>query len=689
MSAPDIGELLAQDAPLQSRPGRRRTVAAMLLGLALVVVVAIIVGSVLLGGQSRSLLATLENRLDLQAAGRVEVIETWAEGTERLADQLVGSDFFRLFATESGLAGENSQLAAELAQQEAYMGEVLSEFVRQNRLVAAYLIGPGGRIILRSATAPELSQAQRERGQAATALTTTFFAPVRRAETGLELDIYRPVRALQAEDPADEPPPVAALLMTVPVTTTVADFLAPRPLSDAGERTVILQAPPAEPALALLPESPADPVPLAAGAPDARSLLPFAERTAVGGTRPVFSLAAPVATLPWLVVQEIDREAALAPLAATRATVLAVAILATLVIGGGLLAVWFLQSSEHNRRLADQFRDLAGRIDAQRRLLDGITGTIREFIGLKRRDGTYAYVNPAFAEAVGRAREQLVGQTDDAIFGQGTARRLEQSDHAALERGSAPVVQEQVYLGSEPRFLEISKVAMRRDDGRVDGLISVARDVTELVEQRRRREAAVRHTIDAFIRTIELSDPYLSGHARLLHGCSALVARRLDLPPEDVATLDVASNLSQVGKLFVPREILSKPDRLTPDEIQVMQRHVEHASVVLRDIDFDLPVHRTIVEMYERLDGSGYPQGLKDGDIDRLAQILGICDVFCARIRPRSYRGAIPAEDALSILADHPERYAAPLVAALGDVMRTTEGEKLLIGAGTESTGAA
>src|SRR3546814_12089197 len=104
-------------------------------------------------------------------------------------------------------------------------------------------------------------------------------------------------------------------------------------------------------------------------------------------------------------------------------------------------------------------------------------------------------------------------------------------------------------------------------------------------------------------------------------------------------------------------------ERLTADEVAIMQKHIEHASTVLSGIDFDLPIHDTIHQMYERLDGSGYPKGLQGEEIGLLSRILGACDVLSARIRPRSYRGAVLAEVALDVLESNARKYDAEIVA--------------------------
>ena len=98
----------------------------------------------------------------------------------------------------------------------------------------------------------------------------------------------------------------------------------------------------------------------------------------------------------------------------------------------------------------------------------------------------------------------------------------------------------------------------------------------------------------------------------------------------------------------------------------------------LKGVEFDLPVLETIRQMHERLDGTGYPDGLAGPAISRTALILGACDVFCARIEPRSYRSGIDPQAALAILQQNDTRYDRELVSALCDVVQSVAGEKLI-----------
>ena len=176
-----------------------------------------------------------------------------------------------------------------------------------------------------------------------------------------------------------------------------------------------------------------------------------------------------------------------------------------------------------------------------------------------------------------------------------------------LSRSGAGYLGSYIFLQSKKHYLQISKVPLKDDDGTVSGIVTVTRDETEVVEHRLKSEQAVKQTVVAMVRAIELRDPYLGGHSRRVAGFAGAIARQMNATPGEISTVEIAANLSQIGKLSISRAILNKPERLTDEEMAEVQSHVEHASSVLRDLDFGLPVFEAIYQMNERLDGAGYP----------------------------------------------------------------------------------
>ncbi|MEE8535583.1 MAG: HD domain-containing phosphohydrolase [Kiloniellales bacterium] len=691
----DLFAFLSDELPDKRGKGMARpTLMAGLALLAMLVAAAIVVPMLLVEERREALESELDRRLRILAQGQAQLLGTWLEGTTLVAGRITDSELFRLFATEMALAGGDlSEVAGgeassgadlpmagddPLLMQLPYMEQLLDDFAQETSVLGAILIGPGGNAYARGGAVGDLGDTQKREAIEVFDRGTIHYGPVRAAAAGLLMDLYVPIFPIQVE--AGEGRPAAVLLLTAPVAGRFAEALAPRALSEPGERLRLIQEGAAGFAEIVPGASPPFSPTETAGLFDSDGAISFAAREALGGGVRVYSAGAAVSGTALWVVQEIDAAEAEAGLDGFARAAASVAILLGRSVGAAYGACWWTMADSHSRALANQYRDLAGRIEGQRRLLDSINRTIADHIGLKELDGTYRYVNAAFADAAGRPAEQLEGLDDAAIFGGGTAKRLEVSDRQALDLGHPVTVDHEVFLGDRRRNLQISKVPFPDESGEVTGIVSVARDVTELVEAQRKKERAVQQMVAALVRAIELRDPYLAGHSKRVAEFAAETARRLGAEADEIATVEIAANLSQIGKLAIPRELLTKTERLSAAEIVRMQTHVSHAAKVLEGVDFELPVLETIAQMHERLDGRGYPKGLAGDEIRLSARVLAACDVFCARVEPRSYRAGIAPQAALEVLGQHPDRYDPEVVAALGAVAASVAGEKLIAG---------
>ena len=158
-------------------------------------------------------------------------------------------------------------------------------------------------------------------------------------------------------------------------------------------------------------------------------------------------------------------------------------------------------------------------------------------------------------------------------------------------------------------------------------------------------------TMDALVRMVEARDPFLAGHHARLARIVIQLSNGMGLPVGERATLYYAAQMSAVGRLLVPRDLLAKKGKLTPAERKELEGHVARAQDILGDIDFDLPVVPVIQQMYEREDGSGYPHGLHGNEIHRMAKVLGAADAYCALTSRRAHRDAMTPEEALKTMA--------------------------------------
>lgn len=146
---------------------------------------------------------------------------------------------------------------------------------------------------------------------------------------------------------------------------------------------------------------------------------------------------------------------------------------------------------------------------------------------------------------------------------------------------------------------------------------------------------------------VETRDPYTAGHQRKVAHLSVLIGKEMGLSEERLKALKYAGLTHDIGKIAIPSEILTKPSRLTDLEYEMIKRHPEIGYKILKDIDFPWPVAEIVYEHHERLDGSGYPRGLKNGEILFEARVLAVADVVEAMSSHRPYRPALGIEAAL------------------------------------------
>jgi putative nucleotidyltransferase with HDIG domain len=157
-------------------------------------------------------------------------------------------------------------------------------------------------------------------------------------------------------------------------------------------------------------------------------------------------------------------------------------------------------------------------------------------------------------------------------------------------------------------------------------------------------------TIKALVATIDAKDPYTEGHSQRVSDFSAAMARELEMPTETIHHITIGGLLHDVGKIGVPDAILSKPARLTDDEYEQMKEHPSIGANIMgqvRMLNEEIPA---LEQHHERLDGNGYPNGLRDVDISLFGRIVAVADVFDAMTSDRPYRDAISVEDSLEYL---------------------------------------
>ncbi|MBU1745803.1 MAG: HD-GYP domain-containing protein [Proteobacteria bacterium] len=154
-------------------------------------------------------------------------------------------------------------------------------------------------------------------------------------------------------------------------------------------------------------------------------------------------------------------------------------------------------------------------------------------------------------------------------------------------------------------------------------------------------------TIQVVSRAVELRDPYTAGHQRRAADLARAIATEMGISADGTDFIRIACTIHDIGKISVPAEILSKPTKLTDIEFSLIKAHVQTGYDTLKDIDFPWPVADVILQHHERMDGSGYLQGIKGDYLLLESRILAVADVVESMASHRPYRPAIGIDAAL------------------------------------------
>ncbi|MFW6140755.1 MAG: HD domain-containing phosphohydrolase [Acidobacteriota bacterium] len=207
----------------------------------------------------------------------------------------------------------------------------------------------------------------------------------------------------------------------------------------------------------------------------------------------------------------------------------------------------------------------------------------------------------------------------------------------------------------EPDAFDKEEISLLKElaDDLTYGIISLRnRNLQQKSEKKlkhtlKKLRGALGGTIQVVESIVEERDPYTAGHQRRVTDLARSMAKEMGLSTNQIDAIRIAGSIHDIGKISVPSEILSKPTQLTKEEFELIKQHPLVGYEILKNIDFPWPVADIVLQHHERLDGSGYPNGLKNGQISIEAKILGVADVVEAMSSHRPYRAGLGKSEAL------------------------------------------
>ena len=243
---------------------------------------------------------------------------------------------------------------------------------------------------------------------------------------------------------------------------------------------------------------------------------------------------------------------------------------------------------------------------------------------------------------------------------------------AALERGYAACIALPLRLASgslgaltlyaaEPAAFDAEEIKLLQElaDDITFGIVTLRTraERDRIAEQHQHHEERLRssleESIQAIAATVEMRDPYTAGHQNRVAELCVSIARELGLAEERIQGLELAAGIHDLGKIHIPAELLSKPGKLSAIEFELIKVHPQVGYDIIKDIQFPWPIAQMILQHHERLDGSGYPNGLRGEQLLLESKILAVADVVEAMSSYRPYRPGLGIDAALAEIGKH------------------------------------
>ncbi|MES9966100.1 MAG: HD-GYP domain-containing protein, partial [Sedimenticola sp.] len=261
-------------------------------------------------------------------------------------------------------------------------------------------------------------------------------------------------------------------------------------------------------------------------------------------------------------------------------------------------------------------------------------------------------VNSAYSDIAGKPIEELLGRSYYEVFP--LRERPLNSSLDLMASGEDSALEEDESFEHGGRQFISHAYLIPGESGSSPLGVHIVRDMTEdmrLEEFRQEHAALIKQalvdTIYSVSLTVEKRDPYTAGHQHRVARLAVEISRVMDLDESFQEGLYFGGLIHDIGKIYIPSEILNRPGRLSELEMSIIKTHPEVGWDILKDVSFPWPVKEMVGQHHERIDGSGYPNGIKGDEICLEARILAVADVLEAMASHRPYRPALPLESAL------------------------------------------
>ncbi|MDD5413543.1 MAG: PAS domain S-box protein [Smithellaceae bacterium] len=305
------------------------------------------------------------------------------------------------------------------------------------------------------------------------------------------------------------------------------------------------------------------------------------------------------------------------------------------------------------KQAEEKLRESQERLLKEQKFTQLLLDTSPAFIVAIDFDGKTLMMNRSLLDALEYTAEQIKGTDYLTNFVPEEDRmKLAKVFQEIIQKGNMTINENRIISRSGRIYLvEWHGRSVTREKGSSNIFVGVGLDITDRKNSMDQLRKALGGTVLAIALVVESKDPYTAGHQRRVADISRAIATEMGLSPDRIEGIRMAGIIHDIGKVSVPAEILSMPRKLTDLEFSLIKTHAQSGYEILKDIEFPWPIARMVLEHHERMNGSGYPNGLTGDKLLPESRILAVADVVEAMATYRPYRAALGLSAALEEIA--------------------------------------
>ncbi|MCF7873540.1 MAG: PAS domain S-box protein [Candidatus Omnitrophica bacterium] len=300
-----------------------------------------------------------------------------------------------------------------------------------------------------------------------------------------------------------------------------------------------------------------------------------------------------------------------------------------------------VQDISHQKKMHDH-------IFVEKHFLENLLDNLPDAVYFKDIESRIIKANRFYIQGTGLAKEEIMGKTDFDFFSFEQAQEMFKDDQQVISSGKPLVgkIEKTTLSDGSKNQVITTKIPMHDKQGKIIGTMGITRDITAHANLEEEKFSMMINTLEVLGKALELRDPYTFNHTRFVSKIAQDIASELRWDAHRLLGIKLAGELHDLGKIAIPIDILNRPGKLSDLEYSLIKEHSHSCYELMKDFAFPFPLAKAVYQHHERIDGSGYPQGLTSKEIITEAKVLAVSDVLEAMTSHRPYREALGIENA-------------------------------------------